>query len=60
MEFLQEFTGSTCMSMLDGFSIYKKVLVVEEDKANTTLISPWEMYAYDRIPFVLKNFEATF
>jgi hypothetical protein len=33
MEFLvQQVKGSTCMSMLDGFSGYNQVLVVEEDR----------------------------
>jgi hypothetical protein len=61
MEFLlQQVTGSTCMSMLDGFYRYNQVLVAEEDRVNTTFITPWETYAHDRIPFGLKNFGATF
>ena len=61
MEFLlQQVTGSTCMSMLDGFSEYNKVLVVEEDRAKTNLITPWETYAYARMPFCLNNVGATF
>jgi ribonuclease HI len=61
MEFLlQQVTGSTCMSMLDGFSGYNQVLVAEEDREKTTFITPWETYAYARIPFGLKNVGATF
>jgi hypothetical protein len=42
MEFLlQQVTGSACISMLDGFSGYNQVLVVEEDRAKTTFITPW-------------------
>jgi hypothetical protein len=56
MEFLlQQVTRSDCMSMLDGFSGYNQVLVVEEDMEKTTFITPWETYSYDRMPFVLKN-----
>jgi hypothetical protein len=45
MEFLlQQVTVSTCMSMLDGFSSYKKVLVDEEYREKTTFIIPWETY----------------
>jgi hypothetical protein len=56
MEFLlQQVTGSACMSMLDGFSGYNQVLVIEEDRAKTTFITPWETYAYARMPFGLKN-----
>jgi hypothetical protein len=37
---LQQVTGSTCMSMLDGFSGYNQVFVVEEDRAKTSFITP--------------------
>jgi hypothetical protein len=61
MEFLlQQVTGSSCMSMLDGFSGYNQVLVVEEDRAKTAFITPWETYAYARMPFGLKNVGAMF
>jgi hypothetical protein len=61
MEFLlQQVIGSTYMSMLDDFSGYNKVLVVEENIAKTTFITPWETYAYARIPFGLKNPGVTF
>jgi hypothetical protein len=50
MEFLlQQVTGSTCMSMLDGFSGYNQVLVVKEDGAKTTFITPWETH-WSHIP----------
>jgi hypothetical protein len=61
MEFLlQQVIGSDCMYMLDGFSRYNQVLVAEEDREKTTFITPWETYAYARIPFGLKNDGATF
>ena len=61
MEFLlQQVTRSDFMSMLDGFFGYNQVLVAEEDRENTTFITPWETYAYARIPFGLKNVGATF
>jgi hypothetical protein len=61
MEFLlHQVTGSTCMSMLDGFSGYNEVLVAKEDREKTTFITPWETYTYARIPFSLKNDGATF
>jgi hypothetical protein len=61
MDFLlQQVTGSTCMYMLDGFSRYNQVLVVEEDRSKTTFITPWEKYAYARMPFGLKNAGVTF
>jgi hypothetical protein len=48
------------MSMLDSFSGYNKFLVDEEDREKTTFITPWETYAYAKMPFDLKNVEATF
>jgi hypothetical protein len=41
--------------MLDGFSGYNQVLVVEEDRTNITFVMPWETYAYVCMPFGLKN-----
>jgi hypothetical protein len=61
MEFmLQQVTGSTCMSILDGFFGYNQVLVAEEDREKKTFITPWETYAYAKILFGLKNVGATF
>ena len=42
MDFLlQQVIGSACMSMLDGFSGYNQILVVEEDREKTTfMLSP--------------------
>ena len=52
MEFLlQQVTGSACMNMLDGFSGYNQVLVAEEDMPKTAFITPWDTYAYARMPF---------
>ena len=58
--FFQQVTGSTCMFVLDVFSIYNQVLVVEEDNAKTTFITPWDTYAYVRMPFGLNNEGDTF
>jgi hypothetical protein len=46
--------------MLDGFSRYNQVLVAEEYRTKTTFSTPWETYAYTRMPFGLKNVGATF
>ena len=43
------------MSMLDGFSIYNQLLVLEEDRPNIAFITPWERYVYAHIPFGLKK-----
>jgi hypothetical protein len=55
LEMLQQVTISSLMSILDGFSGYNQVLVVEEDKPKTNFVTPWETYAYIHMPFGLKN-----
>ena len=57
---LQQVVGLTLMSMLDSFSGYNQVLVIEADKEKTTFITSWETYSYARMPFGLKNVGATF
>ena len=57
---LQRVTGSSMMSMLDGFSGYNQVLVKNEDRHKTTFTSPWEAFEYLRMPFGLLNAGATF
>jgi hypothetical protein len=52
---LQRVTGSALMSMLDGFSGYNQVIVVEEDRPKSTFVTPWGTYAYIRMPSELKN-----
>jgi hypothetical protein len=61
MELLfQQVTGSSCISMLDGFSRYNQVLVAEEDIPKQTSITPWKTYVYAHMSFGLKNARATF
>jgi hypothetical protein len=51
---LQHVTRSPLMFMLDGFSGYNEVLVVEEDRTNKMFLTPQGTYTYVRIPFGLK------
>ena len=57
---LQQVTGSELMSMMDGFSGYKQVLVDEKEQFKTAFTTPWGTYAYMRMPFGLINAGATF
>jgi hypothetical protein len=57
---LQQVTGLTYMSILDGLSGYNQVLVVEEYRKKKTFMTPRETCAYARMPFGLKDIEATF
>ena len=48
------------MSLLDGLSGYKKVLVHPDDQLKTTFRTKWGTYAYQKMPFGLINAGATF
>ena len=47
-------------SFMDGFSGYNQIKMAEEDKAKTALTTHWGTYAYDIMPFELKNVGATY
>jgi hypothetical protein len=40
---LQRFVGEKRISMLDGYSRYNQILVVEDEKNKTTFTTPWEL-----------------
>ena len=45
---------------MDRFSGYNQIKMVEKDKAKTTSTTHWGTYAYDVMPFGLKNAGATY
>ena len=47
-------------SFMDEFSGYNQIKMAEENKAKTTFAIHWETYAYDVMPFSLKNAGATY
>ena len=51
--------GSEMFSLLDGFSGYNQVLVVEHDRSKTTFHTKWGTFTYRIMPFGLMNIEAT-
>lgn len=57
---LQMVLGSEMMFMLDGFSGYNQISVLESDQHKTTFITPWGTFSCNRIPFGLINVGATF
>jgi ribonuclease HI len=57
---LQRVTGSTRMSMIDGFSGYNQIFVLPEDREKTTFTTPWGTFMYAKMPFGLMNAGATF
>jgi hypothetical protein len=53
-------SGSKMFSLLDGFSGYNQVLIVELDQSKTIFKTKWGTYTYCRIPFGLINVGTTF
>ena len=47
-------------SFMDEFSGYNQIKMAEKDKAKTTSTTHWGTYAYDVMPFSLKNAGATY
>jgi hypothetical protein len=52
---LQRVTGSSRMSMIDGFSGYNHISVLPGDRENTIFTTPWGTFMYDKMPFGLMN-----
>jgi hypothetical protein len=57
---LQRVTGSSRLSMVDGFSEYNQISVFPEDREKKNLKTPWGTFMYAKIPFGLMNAGATF
>ena len=57
---MQIVSGSELFYLLDGFSGYNQVLVVEEDRLKMTFRTRWGLFSYRRMPFGLINAGATF
>ena len=53
-------TNNMFFSFMDKFLGYNQIKMVEEDKAKTAFTTHWGTYAYDVIPFILKNGGATY
>jgi hypothetical protein len=52
--------GSVIFSFMDGFSGYNQIDIFPIDQHKTTFIFPWGTFAYQKLPFCLKNTGATF
>ena len=52
--------GSEVFSFMDGFSRYNQIQIKLEDQHKTAFISPWGTFAYNKMPFGLKNDGETF
>jgi hypothetical protein len=59
-EVLEQVARKESYSFTDGFFGYHQVRIVEEDKKKTTFITEWGSFAYNVMPFGLKNSPAVF
>jgi hypothetical protein len=57
---LQRVTGSTKMSMIDGFSGYNNISFLHKYRDKITITTPWGTFMYAKIPLGLMNTRATF
>jgi hypothetical protein len=57
---LQRVVGAQRISMLDGYSGYNHISVMEEDKRKIAFTTPWGTFMYEKMPFGLMNAGATF
>ena len=53
-------TTNRFFSLMDSFSSYNQIIMAEEDKAKMTFTTHCGTYAYDVMPFSLKNASATY
>jgi hypothetical protein len=51
---------SEIFSLMDGFSGYNQINIFPMDQHKTAFICPWGTFAYQKLPFGLKNVGATF
>jgi hypothetical protein len=59
-QIIDECVGSEIFSFMDGFSGYNQIQIKPKDQHKTTFICPWGTFAYQKMPFGLKNVGATF
>jgi hypothetical protein len=52
---LQRVVGEKKIYMLDGYSGYNQISVMEEEKNKTTFTTPWGTFMYEKMPFGLMN-----
>jgi len=48
------------LSLMDGFSSYNQIKIVEEDQHKMKFTTPWGTFCYQVMPFGLKNADATY
>jgi hypothetical protein len=59
-ELLDEVASNEFYTICDGYSGYHQIKIRDEDVMKTTFTTPWDTYAYLRMPFGLCNAGGTF
>jgi hypothetical protein len=59
-QILQSVTGTSRISMIDGFSGYNQIFFLPEDREKETFTTPSGTFMYVKIPFGLMNVGETF
>jgi hypothetical protein len=59
-QIVDDCAGSEIFSLMDGFFGYNQINIVPKDQHKTAFICPWGTFAYQKLPFGLKNDGATF
>jgi hypothetical protein len=54
-QIVDDCVGSEIFSLMDGFSGYTQIKIVPEDQHKTAFICPSGTFAYQKLPFSLKN-----
>lgn len=57
---IDECVGSKLFSFMEGFLGYNQIQIKPKDQHKMKFIFPWVTFAYQKIPFGLKNVGATF
>ena len=57
---LDECVGSEVFYFINGFSGYNQIQIKPDDQHKTTFICPLGTFAYQKMPFMLKNGGAMF
>jgi hypothetical protein len=59
-QIIDDCARSEIFSLMDGFSGYNQINIVPADQHKTAFICTWGTFAYRKLPFGLKNVDATF
>jgi hypothetical protein len=59
-QIIDDCAGSEIFSLMDGFSGYNQINILPADQHKTNFIFPWGTFAYQKLPFGLKNASETY